>query len=246
MARRQRGPPAFNNDVAMERDLPGQLLRQMRACAARRRGGRARCAAALALVAGLACSEAARAQPTADRFALCAGCHGEGGVSSTTEVPTLAGQPSFYAITQLFLFRQGRRANPLMTAIAKDMTDADLRFFSELIGRLPAAPLARSITPADPARMARGAALTARYRCTSCHGNDLAGGAQVARLAGQREDYLVRTLADFRAGRRIGYTQAMNEALAGIGPAELDDLAHYLAYFSSADVAVPAAAASRP
>ena len=45
--------------------------------------------------------------------------------------PSLAGQPSFYAVTQLFLYREGRRSNALMTAVAKGMSDSDLRAFSD-------------------------------------------------------------------------------------------------------------------
>ena len=59
------------------------------------------------------------AEPAAQRFASeCSSCHGADGVSTTPLVPSLAGQPSFYAITQLFLFRQGRRQNALMSAVA--------------------------------------------------------------------------------------------------------------------------------
>jgi cytochrome c553 len=108
------------------------------------------------------------------------------------------------------------------------MSDADLRAFSELIAKLPAPPAAAA---SDAARSARGAALAQRFRCASCHGADYAGGQQVARLAGQREDYLNKALAEFRTGTRVGYTSAMSEALAGIQSDELSDLAHYLASF---------------
>ena len=54
--------------------------------------------------------------------------------------PVLAGQPRFYAITQLFLFREGRRANEAMTAVAKRMKDDDLRGFSDFIDTLPPVP----------------------------------------------------------------------------------------------------------
>ena len=188
---------------------------------------------------------AATAQPARADFTPCASCHGEGGVSYNADTPSLAGQPSFYAITQLFLFRAGRRSNASMTEVAKPMSDADLRAFSELIGRLPAAPPGAP-GPADPARMRRGAALAERHRCASCHGDDFAGAKQVPRLAGQREDYLARSLAEFRAGTRIGYTPAMNETLVGLGPAELDDLAHYLAHWPGGAVAsLPASSAPR-
>ena len=68
-------------------------------------------------------------------FNTCLACHGPGGVSQLPLTPSLAGQPSYYAITRLFLFREGRRNNDAMTAIAKGMIDADLRAFSELIGK---------------------------------------------------------------------------------------------------------------
>ena len=89
----------------------------------------------------------------AKRFAeVCAACHGANGVSEMPGTPTLAGQHSFYAITQLFLFREGRRDNEAMTAVAKTMKDADMRGFSEYIGTLPAVAAA----PAQPGTSAVG------------------------------------------------------------------------------------------
>ena len=202
-------------------------------------------AAATAATLLVVAAGAATAQPARVDFTPCASCHGEGGVSYNADTPSLAGQPSFYAITQLFLFRAGRRSNASMSEVTTPMSDADLRAFSELIGRLPAAPPGAP-GPADPERMKRGAALAERHRCASCHGDDFAGAKQVPRLAGQREDYLARSLAEFRAGTRIGYTPAMNETLTGLGPAELDDLAHYLAHWPGAvAAALPASSASR-
>ena len=189
------------------------------------------CAAGFFLIPG---RSLAQAKPSIqERFALCATCHGEAGVSALPLIPSLAGQPSFYAITQLFLFREGRRSSEAMTAVAKNMTDDDLRAFSDFIGTLPPPPASASGT-ADPLRMARGAARAQQHRCASCHGTDFAGGKQVARLAYQREDYLSQTLQQFSAAKRIGYTQAMNEALAGIPPEALQDLAHYLAHLPPA------------
>ena len=173
----------------------------------------------------------AQPAPYAERYAaLCAACHGAAGVSVQAGTPSLAGQPSFYAITQLFLFRDGRRDSPVMTAIAKDMSDADLRGYSDAIGKLPAGPGLPSSAP-DAARQARGAALVQRLHCLGCHGDAAEGARQVPRLAGQREDYLLHALRGFKAGSRVGYTPAMSEALAGVTPADIDDLAHHLAHF---------------
>ncbi len=192
-----------------------------------------RCAAAcvVAYVALHALSTAAQTlAPASERFATCLACHGEGGRSTQALIPSLAGQPSFYAITQLFLFREGRRSNAAMTAVAKGMSDDDMRAFSELIEKLPAPDPSPTSQP-DAQRMRKGANLALQHRCASCHGDDYAGGKQVARLANQREDYLAQTLAQFHAGKRLGYTSAMNESLAGIAPAALADLAYYLANF---------------
>lgn len=168
----------------------------------------------------------------AQRFAtLCAACHGANGRTADPLTPVLAGQPSLYAITQLFLFREGRRSNEAMTAVAKTLTDDDLRGFSEHIGTLPAVPAAPPAAAPDAARMTKGRALAEQYKCVFCHGADLAGGQQVPRIAGQHEDYLKASLRGFHAGTRPGYTQAMTAAVSGIPVADLDLLAYYLARF---------------
>lgn len=176
------------------------------------------------------------AVPTAsaqERFAGCLACHGEGGRSVTPLTPSLSGQHSFYAITQLFLFREGRRSNPLMTAVAKGMSDADMRAFADLIARLPGPPAA-SMDGLDARRMANGATLASQHRCGGCHGADYTGGNQVARIANQREDYLLATLREYQSGQRLGYTTAMNETLTGLTPEGLADIAYFLANAPSA------------
>jgi cytochrome c553 len=165
----------------------------------------------------------------AERYAqVCAACHGAAGDSVMAEAPSLGGQPSFYAITQLFLYRAERRTHPAMVAVAKTLTDDDLRGYSDFIGTLP--PPAPPATAPDPARFARGRATAERSHCLACHGSGGEGGKQVARIANQREDYLQRALAGFKAGNRVGYTQAMNEAIAPVKVEEIDDLAHFLAH----------------
>lgn len=195
------------------------------------RHGRILAAALLVLAAPAA------AQGWAERWqALCAACHGEQGQSSLPLVPSIGGQPSFYVATQLFLFREGRREDhpqaAAMTAVAKQMDNTALRGWSDFVATLP--PPRRPQTTPDPARMQRGRALAEARHCLGCHGRDLAGGTQVPRVAHQREDYLQLTLAGFRSGKRIGYTGAMAEAVAGLGAQDLDDLAHFLAHAPSA------------
>src|SRR3954465_1840354 len=87
---------------------------------------------------------------------VCFACHGTNGTSSTPLTPSLGAQPSFYVIAQLFLFREGRRENPLMIEQAKSLTDSDLRSLSSLIEKLPP-PIAPG-EEIDPARYQRGRA----------------------------------------------------------------------------------------
>jgi cytochrome c553 len=175
---------------------------------------------------------AAAAMPYAQRFAtLCAACHGANGRMETPLTPVLAGQPSLYVITQLFLFREGRRGNEAMTAIAKTLTDDDLRGFSDLIATLPPVPPPPPATPPDPIRMAIGRTLAEQHRCVFCHGAGFGGGQQVPRIGGQHEEYLQASLRGFHSGARPGYTQAMTE-VSQIPQEDLDSVAYYVARFS--------------
>lgn len=199
---------------------------------------KARKASAAASAASVASSPVVASY--AQRFAgLCAACHGANGRSDMPLMPTLAGQPSFYAITQLFLFREGRRSNEGMTAVAKTLTDDDMRGFADFIGTLPPVAAPPPATAPDPARMAEARALATQHKCVFCHGADFGGGQQVPRIAGQGEDYLQMSLRGFRSGTRPGYTQAMTAALSQVPLEDLDTLAYYLARFPG-PVAVPA------
>jgi cytochrome c553 len=171
----------------------------------------------------------------AQRYAqVCASCHGVDGKGAANLAPSLAGQHSFYVITQLFLFKNERRNNAVMNALVKEFSNDDLRGFSDLIGKFPALVTPPNADSPDPSRMAQGKELANKHQCMSCHGGQLSGGQQVPRLAGQHEDYLKRVLTEFREGKRLGYTNAMNEALVGLKQDELDILAYFIARYPSA------------
>ncbi len=178
------------------------------------------------------------AGPTyAQRFAdQCASCHGANGRAETSSIPVLAGQPSFYVVTQLYLLREGRRNNQAMTVVAKGLTDADLSGFSQYIGTLPPVAPPAPPEPIDTARMKRGQELTRQYRCIFCHGADLSGGQQVPRLAGQHEEYVLMSLQGYKSGTRAGYTQAMNAVLTDISEQDVATIAYYAARLPLAPV----------
>jgi len=169
----------------------------------------------------------------AERFgAVCAACHGANGRSDMAGTPVLAGQHSLYAITQLFMLREGRRSSEAMVAIAKSMTDADLRGYSAFIGTLPAVAGPAPATAPEGARMSKGQALAQQHKCVFCHGPALDGGQGVPRIGGQKEDYVRAVLHGYKTGDRLGYTRAMSEALSQVPAEDLDGLAYYVANFA--------------
>ena len=190
-------------------------------------------AASAASPAGAAVSSASGHALYAERFSnVCAACHGANGRSDMAGTPVLAGQYSLYTITQLFLFREGRRTNVAMVALAKQMTDTDLRGFSDFIGTLAPVPAPAPAAPPDEARMSKGLALAQQYKCLFCHGPALDGGQGVPRIGGQKEEYVSATLHGLKSGERPGYTRAMTEALSQVPVEDLDLLAYYVANFT--------------
>ena len=62
-----------------------------------------------------------------DAPAACVSCHGADGISVMLEAPNLAGEVNIYIDTQLKAFRLGKRKHEIMSEVAADMTDAEIR-----------------------------------------------------------------------------------------------------------------------
>ena len=77
--------------------------------------------------------------------------------------------------------------------------------------------------------MERGRALAEQNRCNFCHQGNYAGEQNVPRLAGQREDYLVKSMRDFKNNLRRGYDASMADVLYSVGDEQILDLAYFLA-----------------
>jgi cytochrome c553 len=60
------------------------------------------------------------------KSARCAGCHGSNGVSANPLWPNLAGQKMTYLVKQLKAFREGTRQDPMMSPMARPLSDADI------------------------------------------------------------------------------------------------------------------------
>lgn len=60
------------------------------------------------------------------KSAICAGCHGRNGKANVLNYPHLAGQNAAYLEKQMKAFRSGERKDPIMGAMAKQLSDADI------------------------------------------------------------------------------------------------------------------------
>ncbi|WMT73259.1 c-type cytochrome [Bradyrhizobium sp. Ash2021] len=171
----------------------------------------------------------AGAETIEERAVTCFACHGEHGQSETENTPSLGGQQAPYALIQLFMFREKLRTFEPMNETAKSFTDDDLRVFSDFIATLP-----KPVPPADagdPARMARGQTLAHQYLCNNCHNPDFSGKENVPRIANQREDYLAKTLAEYKDNSRHGYDGTMADVMGSVTKEQIADLAYYIARF---------------
>jgi cytochrome c553 len=162
-----------------------------------------------------------------EHLAPCLACHGEKGQSANPEVPSLGAQPSPYLLIQLFLFREKLRRLDIMNDAVKGLSDDDLRALADTIAKLP--PPLPTADPGDPARIERGQDLIRQYRCNICHNADLAGRDNVPRIAGQREDFLVKTMREYKENVRPGYDASMAEVLQPASDPDILDLAYFVA-----------------
>ncbi|MBV9394981.1 MAG: cytochrome c4 [Methylobacteriaceae bacterium] len=183
--------------------------------------------AAGALCCGLGTAALAQNDDAKAKFEPCVACHNADGISTTENIPSLAGQTDRYVQWQLVYFRSGTRKSEIMNPIAEPLSNEDIRDLGTYVAKLPAAA---PVAPSHADLVEKGRALAAQNRCSACHGEKLQGNGAAARLSGQREDYLLKALKDFKAGKRVGGGMAaMADVVYPLSPDDLPALAAYAA-----------------
>jgi cytochrome c553 len=180
----------------------------------------------IVLAALLLSSPRSNAQSLEDRLPACWRCHGENGRSERVDVPSLGGQPVLYTLIQLVMFRDKLRVTEPMNEATRGLQDAELRKAADVIAALPPP---EPVSDIDAERMEKARTLAARNRCNFCHQSEYAGHSNVPRLAGQREDYLLKTLRSYKDNARYGYEAQMSEVLYPLRDEDLVELAYFLA-----------------
>jgi cytochrome c553 len=193
------------------------------------RGLRAVCLAAAVvwLTPGIALAVENVPAEMREKLEICAACHGPNGVSPNQDVPSLAAQPDIFTQWQLVYMRDGTRKVEAMEEVVKGMTDSDIRFYGSYFASLP--PPVPEHPKLNDAESAEVLNLMKPRRCANCHDDTMAGKGEMPRLAGQRADYLVKALRDYRSNARRGRGQAvMVEMVSTMTENDIKILAEYL------------------
>jgi cytochrome c553 len=162
----------------------------------------------------------------------CASCHGAGGNSTIAQNPRLSAQHDAYIVKQLRDFKTADRNNPIMSPIAKALTDEEIHNIAAYLNAQ--APKSGAAKSADTLAMGKqiyrgGIAEKNVPACAACHGPNAAGiPAQYPRLAGQHQDYTVAELTNFRSGARKN-SAPMDEIADRLSDKEIKAVADYIA-----------------
>jgi len=178
---------------------------------------------ALALATAIAAPSAGAQAPA--RAAVCVACHGEGGNSTITTNPILAGQTARYLYLQLRDFQEGRRSDPQMSPMVAGLSRDELRELADYFAAQKPKP---QTFKADPAKARLGKAKADETLCTMCHLGGFAGQNEIPRAAGQHYDYTVKQLRDFKAKRRTNDAGNMTSVANTLSETDIENLAHYL------------------
>jgi cytochrome c553 len=113
-----------------------------------------------------------------------------------------------------------------MQPIASTFEKEDMLAIAEYFSNKPWPDLGQPRSPKDVAERA----LRAEHSvgCTGCHLDRFQGTGTVPRLAGQRREYLTKTITDFRTRAR-GNNPGMSDLMLATPPDDLAALAEYLA-----------------
>jgi cytochrome c553 len=142
--------------------------------------------------------------------------------------------PKTRIVGNLFLPVEEARTEPIAGRIIEVPEDEEQ---SETLrnprsGFIAYAPIG-SVARGEDLALTGGAASPAGPRtvpCGTCHGPDLGGVADIPPIAGRSPSYLVRQLWDMQQGTRRGaLSQLMTPVVANLSPADMTDLAAYVA-----------------
>jgi cytochrome c553 len=160
----------------------------------------------------------------------CVACHGEEGVSVMPETPSLAGQVATYTYKELRDYAKDQRSHSIMTATAQGLSEQDAADLAVWFSTLKPAIGAGGAQSAKAEKMVEeGDGKRILPPCFVCHGaNGQGEKMDIPALAGQRADYLAKTLLEYKTGQRHNDIYSRMRLIAQqLSESEINDLAQY-------------------
>lgn len=157
----------------------------------------------------------------------CTRCHGANGMSTTKDVPHVAGQRPAYIYNKLRAYQTEKRRDPAMESAVKFLSeDALVKVAAYYSSLEPAQPLPSALKASPAQRDPVAAGKAAAAACAGCHGEDgVSTTPGMPSLAGLDPKYFVVAMKGYVEGQR---KNEMMKALATpIATADLNDLAFY-------------------
>ena len=158
-----------------------------------------------------------------EKISLCQSCHGAEGVPINNATPIIAGQQYYYIYVQLKDYNAGRRANPIMSVITKDLSKDEMKALAAHFSEKPWPNVASEI---DSAKLGDGEFALNAGQCSQCH-STYKGDSRIPRVAGQQLEYLRQTMSDFKNKVRLN-SAAKGSLMDSYDEEALSAMAHYL------------------
>lgn len=161
----------------------------------------------------------------------CSGCHGEKGISTSANYPSLAGQLPTYLFKQIIDYKNGNRQDPMMSGMVQAFSEQDAADLAAWFASQPVAFQSPSLMPYQQAEklVETGDKDRILPPCEVCHGSDGKGqDIDVPALSGQNAAYLVDELKSFKSGLRHNDIYSRMRLIAKeLSDAEIDELGLY-------------------
>jgi len=167
----------------------------------------------------------------------CNGCHGDNGVSQSSDVPTIAGLAEFVHVDALYIYqdearpcaeskyRHGdtSRAATTMCAVAAELSEDDIDALAAAYAELP---YVKATQDFDAALAATGKGIHDE-QCDRCHSDEGTNpDDEAGMLGGQQMGYLRNMFAQYADGSRE-QPGKMKEKLDALSADDVEALVHY-------------------
>ena len=163
---------------------------------------------------------------TQELVQTCGACHGADGNSTNPQYPVLAGQSWRYIYNELKDFQAGRRSNPIMSPMAKNLTRDQMMALGNYFAAQKPRPVAFE---ADAKRVEAGKKIADAALCPMCHLGGFVGQNEIPRVAGQWPQYVTQQLRDFRDKKRTNDAGNMTSVSRNLSDEDIENLANYIA-----------------